>query len=36
MPEQVKISKKNICIVTMVNTKEEEEEEGEKMLDYFL
>lgn len=36
-PEGVKISKKNICIVTIVQKDDErEEDENEKLLNYFL
>jgi|DEB0MinimDraft_12_1074336.scaffolds.fasta_scaffold10474_2 hypothetical protein len=36
-PEMVKISKKNTCIVTIVmSDDEEDQDDGEKMLQYFV
>ena len=35
-PEGVKISKKNACIITIIQTGETENKEGEAMLQYFL
>lgn len=36
-PEEVKVSKKNMCTVTIVQGEDQiNEDEGEKMLQYFL